>query len=149
MNRNIKLVRVCNWDRQSGKTTFVINEIKSLKENQDFQFVIISPDENQNFNFHKEFKNDKNILITTSYKLKENILLALAPNKKLINIYLHEITYINISYEELMIKLADYTKFADVTRITFIGTEKLKPTWLERTSAMIKDRKDWENDYHK
>lgn len=152
-------IRVCIWDRQTGKSSFIINDVlemncplskilivnsagslrirKALTRKKGEKYLAnIGCGENELYIANS----DEEVTFIPAYKLK-SLKCDSFYGKQFDYIYLEEPNEFTISFEQLMISL---DKFQPKI-ITFIGTQFAKPTIMDRALLLIKNPSEMAN----
>lgn len=151
-------MQICNWDRQSGKTRFIINNATEwLGKNKNHAALILHPDADKLSSVRDKLNLTTNKSITQPYAyINGNLYMAVGSKKSLDiiinhiitndelktkcwNVYLDEAAFFAVSYEYLMLQLSKL----DVHYLVAMGTNKPKENLLEKLETRISDLPLW------
>ena len=155
---NKPAVRICNWGRQTGKTRFIINDAKAHAQDASKLCMIVACDNNQQCIIRECFIKDavdaSRIKFVTSREFKEYTQTGKCRGLGRYNrlfIYFDEVTYMNFSFEEMMIAvnnlrtatLANNDTYN--TMLTFTMTQEQQPTTLDRLNSQVFEKTWYDN----
>jgi len=155
----VTLIRTCNWDRQSGKTSFVVSDaIRVIQEDSTAKVIIFEPDA-AHTESAKELLEKRLKALNSDIDFMERIHIFSFPvyfkiyklgrfngihAPKYTNFYLDDVNYYPGSFEEIMHCLQSIKDLTCHSKITFMATKVNKLDTLSRAENLIRNDKEWE-----